>query len=307
MNGLIERFHLMSSNSQNISTKLGASSLSTTQNIVEQVDSVNFTVTATDQITVILDQNKDAVQATNELSKQNRLEADEGIKIMHKMLEEIKAVELSYQDIKKEIEQSNLEMSKVSHLISQIGEKTIIINDIVFQTKLLSFNASVEAARAGESGKGFAVVAEEIGKLAKTSGEASTVIAELVTNSSSQVKEIIEAVSRRTERIVGAGLSSVSEAVTIGNLCEKSFSNVRDNFAKIDIKIDGLQVSIAEQAESVQSIANSMRKIQDLSSKSQENMKIVDLESKGLTEQSQEIQIAVSDLEKTVKGKTAKF
>ena len=40
------------------------------------------------------------------------------------------------------------------------GRGIAVINDIVFQTKLLSFNASVEAARAGESGKGFAVVAE---------------------------------------------------------------------------------------------------------------------------------------------------
>jgi len=40
------------------------------------------------------------------------------------------------------------------------------MNDIVFQTKLLSFNASVEAARAGIHGKGFAVVADEVGNLA---------------------------------------------------------------------------------------------------------------------------------------------
>ncbi|MBC7465119.1 MAG: hypothetical protein H7256_03945 [Bdellovibrio sp.] len=50
--------------------------------------------------------------------------------------------------------------------MEEIGNKTKVINDIVFQTKLLSFNASVEAARAGEHGKGFAVVAEEVGKLA---------------------------------------------------------------------------------------------------------------------------------------------
>jgi len=44
-------------------------------------------------------------------------------------------------------------------LIETINQKTRVINDIVFQTKLLSFNASVEAARAGEHGKGFAVEA----------------------------------------------------------------------------------------------------------------------------------------------------
>ena len=60
--------------------------------------------------------------------------------------------------------------------MEQIKDKVNIINDIVFQTKLLSFNASVEAARAGENGKGFAVVAEEVGNLASVSGKAANEI-----------------------------------------------------------------------------------------------------------------------------------
>ena len=61
--------------------------------------------------------------------------------------------------------ESNKEIQEIVKVIAEIGNKTKVINDIVFQTKLLSFNASVEAARAGENGKGFAVVAEEVGKL----------------------------------------------------------------------------------------------------------------------------------------------
>lgn len=67
-----------------------------------------------------------------------------------------------------------------------------MINEIVFQTKLLSFNATVEAARAGENGKGFSVVAVEIGKLEQISGNAAKEISELLYNSTKPVSETIE-------------------------------------------------------------------------------------------------------------------
>ncbi len=68
---------------------------------------------------------------------------------------------------KRPINRIALGLSKAAN--EDIGDKTKVINDIVFQTKRLSFNASVEAARAGEHGKGFAVVAEEVGNLAQMS------------------------------------------------------------------------------------------------------------------------------------------
>ncbi|MFP4474403.1 MAG: methyl-accepting chemotaxis protein [Desulfatibacillaceae bacterium] len=69
------------------------------------------------------------------------------------------------------------EMEDASHKVVEMMD---LINEITFQTNLLSINAAVEAARAGEQGRGFAVVANEVRNLAKRSATASKDIQSLV-------------------------------------------------------------------------------------------------------------------------------
>ena len=64
-------------------------------------------------------------------------------------------------------------------LSQTIGERIKIINEIAFQTKILSLNAAVEAANAGKHGLGFGVVADEVKKLAEISTEAAVEIERL--------------------------------------------------------------------------------------------------------------------------------
>jgi methyl-accepting chemotaxis protein len=99
-----------------------------------------------------------------------------------------KEIAISNQEFFEEINASNEELRIIINIISDISEKTKVINDIVFQTRLLSFNASVEAARAGEHGKGFAVVAEEIGKLASVSGNSAKEINDILGHATTQVE-----------------------------------------------------------------------------------------------------------------------
>ncbi|MGB5866512.1 MAG: methyl-accepting chemotaxis protein [Arcobacteraceae bacterium] len=73
-------------------------------------------------------------------------------------------------------------MDEIDNEVNAINEAITVIDQISFQTNILSLNAAVEAATAGEAGKGFAVVAQEVRNLASRSAEAANEIKNLVQN-----------------------------------------------------------------------------------------------------------------------------
>ena len=84
---------------------------------------------------------------------------------------------------------TTLAMDEINAQVTSINEAITIIDQIAFQTNILSLNAAVEAATAGEAGKGFAVVAAEVRNLANRSADAANEIKELVGNANTKANE----------------------------------------------------------------------------------------------------------------------
>jgi len=80
-------------------------------------------------------------------------------------------------------------MDEINEKVSAINESITIIDQIAFQTNILSLNAAVEAATAGEAGKGFAVVAQEVRNLANNSTQAAREIKNLVESANIKANE----------------------------------------------------------------------------------------------------------------------
>ena len=85
--------------------------------------------------------------------------------------------------------QTSHSMDDINEQVTSISEAIKVIDQIAFQTNILSLNAAVEAATAGEAGKGFAVVAQEVRNLAARSADAANEIKTIVENATAKASE----------------------------------------------------------------------------------------------------------------------
>ncbi len=106
-----------------------------------------------------------------------------------KMASYSNSVTKSAQDGEKLANQTTVAMDEINVQVNAITDAISIIDQIAFQTNILSLNAAVEAATAGEAGRGFAVVAQEVRNLAARSAEAAREIKIIVENATSKANQ----------------------------------------------------------------------------------------------------------------------
>lgn len=206
--------------------------------------------------------------------------SDDSVKSSSRSIEEGERFLVSLNEIKEQMsalqEMSSDRLGSVVDTVHQISDKTNIINDIVFQTKLLSFNASVEAARAGEHGKGFAVVAEEIGLLATNSGEASVEINKIVDESRSLLAMSVDSINTSLMEFQTKIEKAYDSWDGISSDLQKSFKNVENGTTEQRTNLEIISRESDQQSEELASLSQALHEIKLSSDETVEQIKNVE-------------------------------
>jgi len=236
--------------SENISILTNsANSLSTSSN--KQAASLEETAASVEEITTNIQNSASNIVKMKEIDEVVMNSATNGQELAHQTVN-------SMEEINKEV--------------TSIADAISVIDQIAFQTNILSLNAAVEAATAGEAGKGFAVVAQEVRNLASRSADAAREIKDIVENATAkanegkqiadkmivgydelqnailQTKDIIDDVSRAsTEQ--EKGISQINDA--IGILDKNTQENANDA-----TNIAGLAEDVKHLSENLIAVAN---------------------------------------------------
>lgn len=220
--------------------------------------SVQETSSALHEVTTMAQKNNDSAKSASSLSTESLETTISGANQINQMIKSIGDIRNYQNEIKDVVENGNQKISEIFTVIKNIESKTSVINDIVFQTKLLSFNASVEAARAGENGKGFAVVAEEIGNLAGLSGKASDDIKILLNESISKVSTIIEESRNNLNKTIERAQSLIDTGNDIAQSCQHSLDEIKSNVVRTSDMVQEISVASFEQSKGIGEISVAM-------------------------------------------------
>lgn len=130
-------------------------------------------------------------------------------------------------------------MEEINNQVSTINEAITVIDQIAFQTNILSLNAAVEAATAGEAGRGFAVVAAEVRNLANRSADAAK-----------EIKSIVENATKKA-----------NEGKEIANNMILDYKNLNENITLTIDLISGIQNASKEQLLGIEQINDAISQI----------------------------------------------
>ncbi len=245
-----------------------------------QASSSTETVVSMEEMKRLLSQTSNTSVSAVRLSEASFQEANDGKDIVQ-----------SLKDSMTEIERSNTELEEVNQVVKLIRDRTTVINEIVFKTQMLSFNANIEAARAGQHGLGFAVVATEMGSLAEMSGKAAQQINELLDKSANKVENTI----LRTKEKIG-------NANELSARCYEFFRQLTDRSGQLKGMVDSISSAAAEQNSGVDYVVNAMNDLNNTAAESDRMAQGIAMLADGLKSHAVNLAHAVDSLNLLISG-----
>ena len=242
--------------------EMAKTSSSLAASATEQAAAIQETAASIEEMNSMIGKNAANTNQSREVASAGQKTAELGRQVVDQMIQGISEISQANGDIFSQVEESNQEITAITKIIEEIGNKTKVINDIVFQTKLLSFNASVEAARAGENGKGFAVVADEVGKLAQMSGVAAQEISELLSSSVQSVNMTIEKSKSKIDPLMQAGKAKIESGTEIAKKCGEILDKLVIGVNEVDRMIAEIAIASNEQSQGVSEITKAMNQLE---------------------------------------------
>lgn len=245
----------------------------------EQASSVTETSSSLHEISKMVENNTKHAENSTVLVNESNHVIQRGIRTVEELRDKIQSVDNASDKLAGSVEKNNKDLEKIIAVFVEIKDKTNVINDIVFQTKLLSFNASVEAARAGAHGKGFSVVAEEIGNLAKVSGRSAKEITDLLENSLSQVNELVENSQTGLQKSLGENKDQINQSVQISERAQEAFEEISEKFKNVLSSSHEVAEASREQQSGVNEINLAMQEISSTISVANQSSEEVEVSS----------------------------
>ncbi|RXJ79713.1 chemotaxis protein [Arcobacter sp. F2176] len=203
----LENSEVLDKNANNLTSNMNRLTVSAN----EQAASLEETAAALEEITETMRANSNNINELSSNSISLRDEVNKGKELSKK---------------------TSNSMEQINDNVNAITESIAIIDQIAFQTNILSLNAAVEAATAGEAGKGFAVVAGEVRNLATRSAEAAK-----------EIKALVESATK-----------SSNEGKDIVNIMYEGYEKLNDNIINTTSIVDTVTTNAKEQMIGVEQI-----------------------------------------------------
>jgi methyl-accepting chemotaxis protein len=216
--------------------------------------------TSMNQMTATIADNAHSAAQTATVATQNRILAQSGGAVVIQTVEKIR-------QIAGIVARSVQTIEQLGASSAEIGEITLVINEIADQTNLLALNAAIEAARAGEQGRGFAVVADEVRKLAERTTQATKKITMMI---SSIQRETSEAV-----KVMNAGNTSVQQGIELADKAGSALQSVVQSSESMVELIQSIAAASEEQSAAGENVSASVTRIADISSNSANDVSVI--------------------------------